>query len=875
MMISLNVPRWIVSHGYERGFFMRLPAFIIALILLKSGPAVSAVPAWANSPIADEVFYHFMPIAWRDSDNDGGASGKRFGDFNGMTASLDYLQYLGVTSVWMNPIFPSPAYHGYQHGPADTVNPWFGTEAEFLNFVAQAKARGIKVYVDLVCYGISHNSVYFQSAYNNPSSPYDAWLSFTNSANTTYNGYTFTTWNGSNVGFINWDLRNPGAKQTVIDWSKKWLDPNGDGDPSDGIAGYRLDHVWVRYPTEPEGLGYNLDTFWTPWKDALKTVNPNVVTFVEQALWHLYGDEFLGVHDAAFMKPYETAARNSVLHENAEQMYPEMVRTLDAYNRAGQGTFMCIMGDHDVKRLASAIEADHSGLADRNKAAAAMLMLQAFPPIIYFGDELGMTGEKGDWGTDANDIPMREPFKWKAVNNGSPMTNYYVLNSQSYNARYSRDNDGKSVEEQQGVSGSLLETYRKLIALRKANAALRRGDFTSATVGDTHIWAFTRQYAPDAGTGQTLLVAINVGGWDITTNINISHLVVPSAGAEVRDVTNGVLQTTLTNANKGGYSVTVPRYGYRVLSIGVSSGTPPELNVVDGLDIINSLSPAGVDVLQDTPTNQGDNSCELNRLLLKPRADGLLIGITGNLATDGRALALFVQSGSNGQSTINTSTMVAPPSGLKELTGLKFDAGFAPDHLFFLNTYGGTMYVDYLSLPSSGPGVKTYLGNNAVNSHSPTLTGGDNPYGIQASFDNTNTAGITGSSISGAPTATKGLEVLIPWPALGLSNGCGATFRVAAGIVLNDGTVTNQWLPGIGGSMNNIGIAPNLASVPGTQHATLNLAYTVTDATSALRMAAGLTQAGTDKYPCYNLDGVKGIGVGDAVLILNRALLNP
>ncbi|HOC32070.1 MAG TPA: alpha-amylase family glycosyl hydrolase, partial [Armatimonadota bacterium] len=205
-MISLNVPRWIVSHGYERGFFMRLPAFIIALILLKSGPAVSAVPAWANSPIADEVFYHFMPIAWRDSDNDGGASGKRFGDFNGMTASLDYLQYLGVTSVWMNPIFPSPAYHGYQHGPADTVNPWFGTEAEFLNFVAQAKARGIKVYVDLVCYGISHNSVYFQSAYNNPSSPYDAWLSFTNSANTTYNGYTFTTWNGSNVGFINWDL---------------------------------------------------------------------------------------------------------------------------------------------------------------------------------------------------------------------------------------------------------------------------------------------------------------------------------------------------------------------------------------------------------------------------------------------------------------------------------------------------------------------------------------------------------------------------------------------------------------------------------------------------------------------------------------------
>ena len=81
---------------------------------LQAAGAAPAAPL-NGRPVADDVFYAFMPIAWRDSDNDT----YRFGDFGGMTASLDYLEYLGVTAVWMTPIYPSPAYHGYQHGPAD------------------------------------------------------------------------------------------------------------------------------------------------------------------------------------------------------------------------------------------------------------------------------------------------------------------------------------------------------------------------------------------------------------------------------------------------------------------------------------------------------------------------------------------------------------------------------------------------------------------------------------------------------------------------------------------------------------------------------------------------------------------------------------
>jgi len=83
------------------------------LMLLSVGAPAHAAPRFR--PVADDIFYMFMPIAWRDSDGDPW----RFGDFGGMTESLPYLKSLGVTAVWMTPIFVSPANHGYQHGAAD------------------------------------------------------------------------------------------------------------------------------------------------------------------------------------------------------------------------------------------------------------------------------------------------------------------------------------------------------------------------------------------------------------------------------------------------------------------------------------------------------------------------------------------------------------------------------------------------------------------------------------------------------------------------------------------------------------------------------------------------------------------------------------
>jgi glycosidase len=784
-----------------------------ALSLCLALPALARDPF--DSPISDEVFYHIMPIAWRDSDNDS----SRFGDFQGMTDSLDYLEGLGVTAVWMNPIFPSAAYHGYQHGPADQLDPRFGTQAQFFAFVSAAKARGIKVYLDFVVYGISHNSTWYQSAHNNPASPYDTWLAFTNGSNSQYLGSVYNTWNGASVGFIHWDLRNAQAADLVTSWALKWLDPDNNPATDDGIAGYRFDHCWVNYPSGPSGWGYNLTSFWRPFFNELRALKPDVFNFGEQADWGSFGGEFLSDFDAMFTKPFEFAARDALLSGNAQPLYDRMNTTISSAVAAGQGTFLTIIGDHDVDRLSSVINAGSPLLPSRAHAAAALHMLQPFPPIIYYGDEIGMRGVKANYGSDANDIPMREPMKWNAVA-GPPMSNYQVLNAQAHNNRYSQNNDSRSVEEQVGISGSLLETYRSLIALRRAQPALRRGDYRPVSTNRSYFWAFARHYEPELGSPETLLVLINLGapGQSFTATADFSAFELLGASAPVTDAATGAAQTAITPANLSAYSVTVPAYGYRVLRVEGVQPVPPPPARVTGVDLPTRFNALDLIATQDTPTTFGNNSNELNQMWVSREADGLRIGLTGNLNTDGTALVILIDGEAGGQTQLDLLNQSPPPSGLVELTDTLFDFGFEPETMFFVNAFGSSIYVDQLAL-GVGTSVKTYRGRGTVNIGNGALDGGTNNGGVQFALDNHNTAGVTSSSAANAATATTGAELFVSYAYLGLDTPHCGELRVAAFISGTNGLVSSQILPGAGGVAQNLGFFPFFPSVPGTQHA--------------------------------------------------------
>lgn len=775
------------------------------LILVTIGLSAACAPPRARGQIVrdirEDIIYHIMPIAWRDSNNDA----QRFGDFGGMTASLDYLESLGVTAVWLNPIFPSPAYHGYQHGPADQINAWFGSEAQFLAFVEAAHGRGIKVFLDFVVYGISHNSTWYQGAWNNPASPYDSWLAFTNAANTNYLGSVYNTWNGSSVGFIHWNLQNANATALVTQWARKWLDPNNDGDPSDGIDGYRLDHVWENYPSGPNGWGYNIDDFWLPWKNSLKEVNPHVFTFAEQADWGITGVELLLGFDASMTKPFEFAARDAINGGSASGLYSTMAHIVA--NAAPGKTFMGIVGDHDVDRLASVL----GGSLNRSKLAAALLMTQPYPPMIYYGDEIAMLGVKGNWGSDANDIPMREPFKWNAVA-GPPMSNYSILNNQAYTNRYSQDNDGRSVQEQTGVSGSVLETYRTLIAARKANVALKYGEYIPVTSSSGFVWSFLR-YAPGE---QTLLVAHRVASSSSTPTFSLGGLTIPGGSTTVRDVISGQFLTPLTDGNKATYSFSMPALSSRILEINAFP-TPPPANEINGVDIPTKFGPVNLAASQNNANWLGDNVSELNQLFIKAQPNGLRIGVTGNLAANGTAFAIILDTVNGGQNILDVSALTPPPGGLQQLTGTRMDSSFGGDHLFFINANGGNIYVDQVLLPSIGSGTKIYRGQGTVGDGDGNLAGGTNPNGLQVAINNRNAAGVTELTAAGAETATNGFELLVPYADIGLLNSPGTTFKAAAFIVKIYGEVGNQWLPGVGGGQPNLGIAPNMTSIPGVQ----------------------------------------------------------
>src|SRR5262249_14855325 len=150
---------------------------------------------------------------------------------------------------------------------------------------------------------------------------------------------------------------------------------------------------------------------------------------------------------------------------------------------------------------------------------------------------------------------------------------------------------------------------------------------------------------------------------------------------------------------------------------------------------------------QNNVTGFGDNMCELNQMFAHPVTGGLRVGITGDLVTDGTALALLLDTTAGGQNVLNLPGCVAPTGGPDQMTGHKLDDGFAPDHMIYVNTNGGSIFVDQFMLTSGGY-TKTYRGKGTVNSGAGALTGATNPNGMMVAMNNTNVLGVTDTSVT-------------------------------------------------------------------------------------------------------------------------------
>lgn len=405
-------------------------------------------PDWYRESILYEIFVR----SFFDSNGDG------IGDIQGIISKLDYIESLGMNTIWLMPIHPSPSVHGYDVTDYFSVNPEYGTLEDLQELVNEAHQRGMKVIIDLVPSHLSNQHPIFQDAYGNPGSRYSDWFVWNNDDHTLYAGFA------NNKEMPRFNHYNPEVVSYLTEVALFWLDLDNDGDYTDGVDGFRVDNA--TFPPQE---------FLVQLRQAVKAANPEAVllgeTWVNSVsdMSRFFENQF----DALFDFPiYQVLQGDQNFNGDgvlAGSGFPILISTtLDEQEDRfpAEGIPVRFLSNHDTNRIASEVSSD----PDRLRLAAAFLASMPDPVMLYYGEEIGMPGQKGgppDW-----DNFRREPMDWYAAEYGDGQTRWFKPEN-----RWNMPADGVSVEEQDADPNSLLNTYRSVLLLRHQLPTLLVGEY--------------------------------------------------------------------------------------------------------------------------------------------------------------------------------------------------------------------------------------------------------------------------------------------------------------------------------------------------------------------------------------------------------------
>lgn len=519
----------------------------------KTPPEVNlAAPAWA----ADAIWYQIFPERFRNGDpgNDptvedvrdfttdrmppgwqvtpwgwdwyrqepwARATGRPFydmvqfrrygGDLQGVLDQLDYLQQLGVTALYLNPINDAPSLHkydagNYQHvdrnfGPdprgdvakmagEDLTDPstwrWTSADSLFLKLVAEVHRRGMKIILD---YSWNHTGRTFPAwrdlVARQRQSKFADWYEiqrFDDPATPDTSEFSYRGWvgvpslpewkkigrpEGRTHGAIEGNLV-PGVRDLVFAVTRRWLDPNGDGDPSDGIDGFRLDVA------EMVPLG-----FWRDYRRFVRSINPEAYLVGEvwfedwprmydPAPW-LQGDVFDAVMHYRWFSPTRRFLARGEPALTASGYAHELDSIMRGIPPAQYRVLMNLTASHDTPRFSTSLynpgifkyhvtPRDNPGYKlDRPDALTRRMQVQVLvqqftdigAPHIWNGDEVGM------WGAD--DPDERKPLVWADLRYEDEVTDPF--------GRPRR-------RDRVAPDTALFRVYQQLAALRKAHIRL-------------------------------------------------------------------------------------------------------------------------------------------------------------------------------------------------------------------------------------------------------------------------------------------------------------------------------------------------------------------------------------------------------------------
>jgi glycosidase len=459
------------------------------------------------------------------------------GDLEGIIGRLTYLQTLGISAIYLNPVFYARSLHKYDGNSFHHVDPHFGpdpagdlalmaqetsdpaswhwTAADklFLDLIREAHAVGIRVVIDGVFNHTGRDFFAFADLRRKQAdSRYKDWYivqAFDDPA-TPQNELRYRGWWGVDTlpEFANnqsgTDL-HAGPKQYVFDITTRWMDPNGDGDTTDGIDGWRLD-VATEVPVG----------FWGDWHEHVRRINPQCYTVAE--MWHDAAD-FVSeggfsatMNYYAFSFPVKGFVIDSVLSPSEAAL--QLGGRRAAFPASTQYLLLNLIDSHDTDRVASMIvntgrrpyaqperfdydievspryapdyDVRKPNATERRiqRLVGLLQMTYVGPPMIYYGTEVGM------WGAD--DPCDRMPMVW-------PDLTYEPQQADPLG----RPRQPDAVEFDSLLHGF----YRAAVWLRREFPALRRGSIEFVHADDAaRFLAFRR-----SDNTETLLVGLNRG----------------------------------------------------------------------------------------------------------------------------------------------------------------------------------------------------------------------------------------------------------------------------------------------------------------------------------------------------------------------------
>ena len=455
----------------------------------------------------DAVFYEIFVRSFYDSNADG------VGDLQGIIQKLDYLNDgnpntdtdLGVTALWLMPIFPSPSYHGYDVTDYRNIDEEYGTMNDFKALITAAHVRGIKIVIDFVGNHTSDQHPWFTASASNESKR--DWYLW-NSNKPSYNGpwgqevwhernssyYYGVFWGGMpDLNYTNQEVTNE-IKNTLRFWKEEV-----------GVDGFRIDAVkhWIENGDQQENTAATL-AWWRDLYVFQKSLDPGLMMVGEA--WTStqniapYSDKRL---DYCFEFDLSYALIDGINNQTNSGLKSKMSEIISTYETNQYGTFLT---NHDQDRSFYRFGMDEM----KAKLAARILLSLPGVPYIYYGEEVGMLGQKPD-----EDI--RRPMQWtSSANAGFSSTQPWHPLNNNY-ANY-------NVANQQFESESIWSQYQIWIKQRTLNIALRSGNYDFIESNNSRMFSYLRA---DSESNTAFAVIHNLSSQntdDITIRINNSSL---------------------------------------------------------------------------------------------------------------------------------------------------------------------------------------------------------------------------------------------------------------------------------------------------------------------------------------------------------------